>query len=124
EPAGDRPVLNLILMAIIALGAAKAFPSRQALDASVAASYPTEAVDYLRRHPPPEPMFNELVFGGYLLYERGPSHPLFIDGRLEIYIPAGVWRDYLRIIQLDPAAPALLDQYHLRSCLIPSGAGL
>ena len=124
EPGGDRPVLNLLLIAAIALGIAKSFPTTPDLDASVAGNFPTEAVEYLRQHPQPEPMFNELVFGGYLLYGLDPSHGVFIDGRLETYIPAGVWSDYLHITQLDPEAPSLLQKYHLRTCLIPSGAGL
>jgi hypothetical protein len=117
EPATDRPVLNLLLIAAIALGIAKSVPTTHQLDAHVARSFPPG-------DPQPEPMFNELVFGGYLLYARGPSHRVFIDGRLETYIPAGVWTDYLRITQIGPEAPSLLEKYHLRSCLIPSGAGL
>jgi hypothetical protein len=124
EPDRDRHVLNVFLMAAIALGAASVFPSRHALEASVAGTYPAEAVEYLRQHPQPEPMFNDLGFGGYLLYGLGPRHRVFIDGRLEIYIPVGVWSDYLHITRLDPEAPGLLEEYHLQSCLIPSGSGL
>jgi hypothetical protein len=102
DPVSDRHVLNLILIVLLAVAAAKTFPSRQALEASVAESFPTEAVQYLRQHPQPGRMFNDVGPGGYLLYELGTSHRVFIDGRLEIYAPFGVWSDYLRITQPDP----------------------
>ncbi len=124
EPAGDRHVLNFFLIAATALGAAKAFPSPQTLAASVAGSFPTEAAEYIRQHSPPQPMLSDLGFDDYFLYELGPSHRVFIDGRLEIYAPAGVWSDYLDLIQLGPEAPGLLEKYHLRSCLIPPWFGL
>jgi hypothetical protein len=124
EPALDRHVLNIFLIAAVAVGAAKAFPSPQALAASVAGLYPTEAGEYLRQHPQPEPMFTDLGFSGYLLYILGPHPRVFIDGRLEIYIPVGVWADYLRITQLDPQALLLLHRYNIQSCLMPAGAPL
>jgi hypothetical protein len=124
EPAGDQHVLNVLLMAAIALGGTKAFPSRQALETSVAGSFPTRAVEYLRQHPQPEPMFADLAYDDYLLYGWGPSHRVFIDGRLEVYAPAGVWLDYLHITHLDSETPWLLQKYRLQSCLIPSGAAL
>jgi hypothetical protein len=120
DPVSDRHVLNLILIVLLAVAAAKTFPSRQALEASVAESFPTEAVQYLRQHPQPGRMFNDVGPGGYLLYELGTSHRVFIDGRLEIYAPFGVWSDYLRITQPDPESLVLLAKYRIQSCLIPS----
>lgn len=50
---------------------------------------PVEAVDFLRRHPPPgERMWNNLNYGGYLLYALGPEKKVFIDGRNDmVYRP-------------------------------------
>ncbi len=124
EPASDQHVFNVLLIAAIALGAAKAFPTGQALETSVAGSFPTDAVEYLRQHPQPEPMFADLAYDDYLLYGLGPSHRVFIDGRLEVYAPAGVWSDYLHMTHLDPGTPWLLQKYHLQSCLIPWQAPL
>ena len=118
-PATDSPALNALLIAALALGSVRAFPPRHALEESVANAFPHAAVEYLRQHPYPNTMFNDLGFGGYLLYGLGPRHRVFIDGRLDIYSYAGVLSDYLRITQLDSDALRLLDRYKIQSCLIP-----
>lgn len=46
--------------------------------------YPVQAVDFLEREATPPRMFNEVAFGGYLIW-RFPERKVFIDGRNEIY---------------------------------------
>ena len=120
-PARDRPVLNGLLMAMAVCALIKLFPTRGELKECVAARAPVVAVEFLRRHPPPQPMLNELVFGGYLLYAPGLQQPVFIDGRLDIYQGAGVLADYLR---LPSGAAFTLRKYSIQSCLLPPSAPL
>jgi hypothetical protein len=118
EPAKDKYVLNAVLIALAALGFAWYFPSRQHLEQEAAKTYPRGAVEYLRQHPQPGPMLNELTWGGYLPYMLGPQQRVFIDGRLDFYQYRGVFPDYLRITGLERDAPRLLHKYNLQSCLI------
>lgn len=49
------------------------------------ANEPRAAVDFLQREGVGERLFNDVRFGGYLIWRRYPAHRVFIDGRNEIY---------------------------------------
>ena len=119
EPAKDKYVLNAVLMGLAILGFVRYFPSRQQLEQEVAKTYPRAAVEYLRQHPLPGPLLNELTWGGYLPYMLGPQQRVFIDGRLDFYQYRGVWPDYLRITKLERDTPRLLVKYNIQACLVP-----
>jgi hypothetical protein len=63
-------------------------------------------------------MFNTYDFGGYLVLARGPEHKVFLDGRSELYEPAGVLADYFEIANVKPGAFATLQKYGFQSCLL------
>ncbi len=46
---------------------------------------PHAAVDFLEREGIDARLFNDVRFGGYLIWRRGPQAPVFIDGRNEVY---------------------------------------
>ena len=119
EPAKDKYVLNAVLMGLAVVGFVRYFPSRQDLEQEVAKTYPHAAVEYLRQHPLPGPLLNELTWGGYLPYMLGPQQRVFIDGRLDFYQYRGVWPDYLRITKLERDTPRLLAKYNIQACLLP-----
>jgi len=116
--AEDKYALNAILIALAVLAFVRYFPSRQHLEQEMAKTTPLGAVEFLRQHPQPGPMLNELTWGGYLPYMLGPQQRVFVDGRLDFYQYSGVFPDYLDITQLKRDAPRLLRQYNLQSCLI------
>jgi len=97
------------------------FPSRAFLDEKVAEKFPAKAVDYLREHPTPGPMFNNYGFGGYLVWS---GQKVFIDGRGDLYEHGGVLSDYLQVVQVKPAALAVLRNYGIQSVLMERGATL
>jgi hypothetical protein len=84
----------------------------------VAESFPAKAVEYIRQHPIPGPMFNNYGFGGYLIWSLGTDHKVFIDGRSEVYEEGGVLADYFHIMEIRPGALTLLRNYGIQSCLI------
>jgi hypothetical protein len=114
----DKFLLNSILMAAAVAAMIHFFPSRAALQKSVAGDFPVAAVDYLRKHPVSEPMYDNYGFGGYLVWSRGPEHKVFIDGRGDVYERGGVLEDYLHISRVKPGALSVLDNYGIESCLI------
>jgi hypothetical protein len=80
--------------------------------------FPIAAVQYLNTHSVPGPMYNSNEFGGYLLWARGPEHKVFIDGRSEIYEPAGILSDQVALMNLNHGSLAVLQKYNIQSCLL------
>lgn len=93
-PAGpraptDRPLLpGLVLVTALALVLARGVwnigPGRlKGADANDV-RYPTGAVEYLRDHRPPGPLYNDFNWGGYLIWAL-PEYPVGLDGRTNLY---------------------------------------
>jgi hypothetical protein len=117
----NKYILNAVLMAGVIAAMVHYFPSRTFLDERVAEKFPAKAVDYLREHPTPGPMFNSYGFGGYLVWN---GQKVFIDGRGDLYERGGVFSDYLQVAQVKPTAVAILRNYGIESCLIERSATL
>lgn len=120
QPKKDQYALNLVLIAAIIFGMVHFFPSRKKIEAKLGKTYPLAAIAYLKSHHVPEPMLNEYGWGGYLIWSFGTSHPVFIDGRADIYEYGGVLKDYLNITGLKADTPFLLAKYHIRSVFMPA----
>lgn len=76
----------------------------------------------LRGHPAEGPMLNFADWSGDLI--EALERKAFTDGRLDVYEPGGVLRDYLHIFQVHPKTSFLLRKYPVHSCLIPLGPAL
>jgi hypothetical protein len=113
----DRYVLNAILMAAVVGAMVKYVPTRADIERIVARSYPVRAVDYLRQHPVPGPMYNNYGYGGYLVWAL-PEQKVFIDGRGDVYEDGGVFSEYLEVADLKPAAFTVLRGHGIQSCLL------
>jgi hypothetical protein len=120
EPGKDKYALNVLLMIAIMAGIVRFFPSRKQLGGQVAEHSPVKAVRYLEQHPPPQPMYNNYGYGGYLIYTLDGQNKVFIDGRTDTYEPSGVLADYGSISGASPNVFALLWAYNVQSCLIES----
>ena len=118
EPAKDKPLINAVLIVAAGLAIIHAVPSEKKLDKQVANEFPAAAVQYLRQHSVPGPMFNYYGFGGYLLWAMGPEHKVFIDGRGDFYEQAGVFSDYIDVQDIKPDAFAILQTYRINSCIV------
>ncbi len=114
----DKYALNALLMIAIAVGILWFYPSRARLESGVARHFPVEAVQYILRHPPPQPMYNNYMFGGYLMFALDGRSKVFVDGRGDIYERAGVLTDYGSIAWVAPNALPLLRAYNVQSCLL------
>ena len=117
-PDKNVPVLNAVLIALFVAGVAAFFPSSARLQRLIDRNQPRRAVDYMRVHPIPEPMFNDDFWGGYLIWASRGQQKVFIDGRSDAYEPSGVLADYMKILGRDSQALALLEKYGVRSCLV------
>jgi len=58
--------------------------NERALDRTVSSEFPVNAVNYLRQNPLPGPLYNNLDWGGFLIWYM-PQFPVAIDGRNDLY---------------------------------------
>ncbi|HEY6342139.1 MAG TPA: hypothetical protein VIY49_11655 [Bryobacteraceae bacterium] len=116
HPESDRIVPNAVLMLIAAAAVALAFPGSRALAGQVNKANPVKAVEFLQQSGLSGRMLNDYGYGGYLIW-AAPERPVFIDGRADVYEPAGVLADYMRFVLLDADPEALLSKYRIDYCL-------
>jgi hypothetical protein len=113
----EHYVLNAVLMAAVVVGIVKYFPTGSDIRGIVARTFPVRAVEYLRQHPTPGPMFNTYGYGGFLIWML-PEQKVFIDGRGDLYEDGGAFSEYLEVADLKPAAFAVLRAHRIQSCLL------
>lgn len=124
DRAKDRYVLNAIFIAALIAAMVRYFPSQADLQRIVGEKFPARAVDYIREHTVPSPMYNTYGFGGYLVWSLGPAHRVFVDGRGDVFEPGGVFSDYLHIANLQPGAFSVLRAYGIQSCILERSEAL
>ncbi len=81
--AGALGGVVLVLLTPVFLRGAPSW-SEESLLAQVA---PDKAIRFLHEHRVGKRLFNDVKFGGYLIWKRYPEYRVFIDGRNEIYDP-------------------------------------
>ena len=76
---------TVAVTAILLIGAARStqFYPRE-LDRAISNDYPVNAANYLRLHPLPGPIYNDLNWGGFLIWYM-PMYPVAFDGRTDVY---------------------------------------
>ena len=70
--------------AVLALAASSLDFNTRGLDAAISASYPVNAINFLRHNPLPPPLYNNLNWGGFLMWYM-PDYPVAVDGRNDLY---------------------------------------
>jgi hypothetical protein len=113
----DHPLPNVVFIAASLLIMFLAFPNRQNLAKQVEENSPVKAVEFIKTNHLSGPMLNEWVYGGYLIW-AAPEHPVFIDGRGDVFEWTGVVDQYGKwaLLQTDPNT--LLNKYEIKFCLI------
>jgi hypothetical protein len=105
-----------------------AFPVAQ--HASVAAVYPPgrplspfrfpeKIADYLDAHPVAGAMFNDIRYGGYLIWRLSPAKKVFADGRIMIRQPR-FFADYLAICEQPLLFPFAAAKFNITHVIVPS----
>lgn len=109
-----RPRLNLVnavlvgLVVLIGLGVTWARINPSAQRELIAEHMPVAAVAWINTNDPGDRPFNQYSWGGYLGLKR-PGHPIYIDGRSDIYGDAPI-RRYAETVRLERDPQAVLDE--------------
>jgi hypothetical protein len=74
--------LLVIVLSVVALGVTRAVAQQPLVEAQ---KFPAAAVDFIRDRKPPQPIFNEYEWGGYLIWKLYPDYRVYIDGRADVY---------------------------------------
>jgi hypothetical protein len=113
----DRPAINVAFIATSLLAILWAFPTQQALSKQVEEQSPVKAVEFIKSKHLSGPMLNEYVYGGYLIWAAA-EHPVFVDGRADVFEWTGVLGEFEKWATLQSDPNALLDKYGIDFCLL------
>ena len=121
RPLEDTPRVNTAVI-ILLIGVMVYFWPREAkIRQSVAETYPSGIIPYLKANPPQGNVLNFYLWGGYLGW-HDPELKDFIDSRVDIFEYAGVLKDYLDLMGADTQQhrpDGILDKYKIRYVLFP-----
>jgi hypothetical protein len=120
DPEHDWILPNAAFMLLGAAAVALAFPSSRALAGQVNKANPVKAVEFIQHSGLSGRMLNDYGYGGYLIW-AAPERPVFIDGRADVYQPAGVLADYMSFMRLDADPQSFLSKYRIDYCLFAPG---
>jgi hypothetical protein len=81
-----------------------------------AGNEPAAAVDFLDRERIGRRLFNDVRFGGYLIWRRYPGAPVFIDGRNEVY--GSLMEEVFAALKEAPRWQALLERYAIDAAFL------
>jgi hypothetical protein len=82
-----------------------------------AGSFPVAALDSLESALPEGPMFNEMLWGGYLLYRLWPERRVFFDGQTDFY-GEELSREYVQVLSGGARWGEILEKYGVRWVLV------
>lgn len=81
---------------------------------------PVAAAEFLAHEGSREPIFAPDWWGGFLIYRLNPERQVVIDDRHDLYGTAR-FREYLILIQGEPGWKNVLEQWQIRTALLPAG---
>jgi hypothetical protein len=80
----DLAIVAAAVLAILFVAAPATDFNMRSIDRSISADYPVNAINFLRRNPLPGPLYNNLTWGGFLMWYL-PDLPVAVDGRNDLY---------------------------------------
>jgi hypothetical protein len=125
-PARTRAALNWVLLALIAVAAVVKIvvPLTPAANLKAEqAGLPYGAVEFIKAEQLSGPMFNSYNWGGYLIFKLWPAHPVYIDGRTDLYDDAFI-RRYLRVMVADEGWEQVLADDGIKLVLVENNSVL
>lgn len=81
--------------------------------------FPVKAIDWLQANPQEGKLFNNFIWGGYILYRMWPEQTVFIDGQTDFYGEA-LTREYTKVMTLDEGWESVLEKYDVSWVIVQS----
>jgi len=107
-------LLLLTPLTIIALQVGNSVTNQPLTEAR---SYPAAAVDFIVNEKLPQPIFNEYVWGGYLIWRLAPKYRVSMDGRADVY-GDDLIEEFLSVHDGEPKWRESLDRRGVRTVLV------
>ena len=124
ERSAPKLVLNVLLLilvlTVVALGVGRAVANQPVIEAQ---QFPAAAVDYVSNQRPPQPIYNEYIWGGYLIWRLYPDYRVYIDGRADVYGDELI-QEFLNVHDGKTAWREPLDHRGIRTVLVKPDAAL
>lgn len=120
---GSRKTNAILLILLIIISFAfggviyKILPGLSERNVHSPEKFPVAAVEWLEDHPQKGNVFNDFMWGGYLIFKAYPDIPVFIDGQTDFYGEA-LTRDYELIINAWVGWEEKLTSYQVEWILI------
>ena len=109
------PIFAITLLAIGAMQQTQ--PNNP--DQFSAKRFPVKAIDWLETNPQGGRMFNNFIWGGYILYRMWPQQLVFIDGQTDFYGEA-LTREYTQVMSLQDGWEEILEKYEVSWVIVQS----
>jgi hypothetical protein len=117
EPELDKHWLNAGIITAVVAALIFFFPSATQLQQKVDETFPKDALHFMQEHKLEGRIFNQYAWGGYMEWNT-PQFKPFIDGRADIFVYNGVFRDFLRATDAENSFE-ILDKYKIDYVLLP-----
>lgn len=117
----DRVLPNAVMILASLLICFFAFPGKRNLTDQVNEGSPVKAVEFIKNSHLSGNMLNDYVFGGFLIW-AAPEHPVFVDGRADVFEWSGVLEKFGNWATLQSNPAKLLDEYNIQFCVLSSQA--
>ncbi len=123
--ASLKIVLNVVLLVVIPVSLCLVRVSQVVAGQadSEAENFPVAAVEFIRTQRPPQPIYNEYAWGGYLIWKLYPDYRVYIDGRADVYGDSFL-EEFLKTHDGVADWRAPLDRHGIRSVMIEPNAPL
>ena len=123
----SRPnhVLNLLVIGVLASTALLKWWAVTDSDFMAEAQkevFPVGAADWINSNEPPNQLFNDYDWGGYLGW-TARDYPIFVDGRTDLYHDE-VLREYISVVNAEEGWDEILSTYQVNTIIIKTGSPL
>ncbi len=124
EKTGLKFVLNffllIIVLVIVVWGVSRAVANQRVSEAQ---KFPAVAVDFILAQRPPQPIYNEYAWGGYLIWRLYPDYRVYIDGRADVY-GGDLMKEFLAVNDGNRTWREPLDNHNIRTVLVKPDVAL
>jgi tetratricopeptide (TPR) repeat protein len=85
------------------------------------AQLPVRASTFLLTKKPAPHLYHPFNWGGFLIWRTYPTYKVFIDGRLDMYVP-DIYQDWLDVLRVKKRWGKILKRYDVNTVLVPNAA--